>query len=286
MQRILLLGGSGQLGTALHRVFADAAVHAPSHAAFDIATSSPDSLFAGRRYDILINCAAFLNVDACEREPERAFTTNAIAVDRLAAACADRDIAFMTVSTDYVFDGTSHRAYRENDIPNPRTVYGASKLAGEHFARRHGTKHYIVRTSGLFGTTIASNKGYTLIEKLLAQAERGEPGRVVADMIFSPSFAPHAARVIHDLIQAKAYGTHHVTNAGSCSWHAFVQTAFNKARLPDARLEPITYASFGSATPRPMHSPLENTTLASLGIPPMPPWEQALDEFLAARATL
>jgi dTDP-4-dehydrorhamnose reductase len=165
----------------------------------------------------------------------------------------------------------------------PRTAYGASKAAGEFLTRRHGERHLIVRTSGVFGTTGTSNKGYTLIEKVLRQAERGETTRMVADMVFSPSYAPHVARAVRDLLDAEAFGTHHVTNAGACSWYEFVETAFAKAGLAGAPLERASYAALNNPTKRPMYSALENTTFAAAGIAPLPPWQAALDEYLATR---
>jgi len=285
-RRIAIVGASGQLGSALVETFAGRELVTPAHAELAFEDQTAIARFLDeQRPDVLVNCSAFHHVDICEREPERAFAINALAVDAAARACAERGIAFATVSTDYVFDGTLGRAYREDDAAKPRTAYGASKLAGELLARRLGPRHYIVRTSGVFGAAGTSNKGYTLIEKVLQQAERGEPTRMVADMIFSPSYAPHVARAMRDLIDANAYGTHHVTNAGACSWFEFVQCAFRKAGFANARLEPITYASFGNPTQRPMYSPLENTTFAAAGIAPLPAWEDALDDFLAARAT-
>lgn len=283
--RIALAGGSGQLGTALREALSEREVIAPAHA--DVPFEDADALarlLDGARPDVLINCTAFHNVDVCEREPERAFALNALAVDRAAQACAQRGVAFVTVSTDYVFAGTLGRAYREDDAVGPLTAYGASKAAGEFLTRRHGARHVIVRTSGVFGDVGTSNKGYTLIEKVLRQAERGEPTRMVADMTFSPSYAPHVARAIRDLIDAQAFGTHHVTNAGALSWYEFVRAAFAKAGYAQAPLEPVSYAALGNPTQRPMHSPLENTTFARAGIAPLPPWTAALDEFLAARA--
>jgi len=285
-RRIALIGGSGQLGSALRAVFAERALNAPAHA--EVPFEDPAAvaaLLARENPDVLVNCSAFHNVDLSEREPERAFALNALAVDAAAAACAARGVAFATVSTDYVFSGTLGRAYREDDAVGPMTAYGASKAAGEFLTRRHGPRHYVIRTSGLFGTTGTSNKGYTLIEKVLRQAERGEPTRMVADMIFSPSYAPDVARAVRDLIDAEAFGTHHVTNAGALSWYTFVRAAFAKSGLADAPLEPLSYAELGNLTRRPMRSPLENTTFALLGIAPLPSWEAALDEFLAARRT-
>jgi dTDP-4-dehydrorhamnose reductase len=283
-RRIAILGGAGQLGSALRAALAGRELIVPSHA--EVPIENRDALarlLDDRRPDVLINCTAFHNVDLCERDPAPAFAINALAVDAAAEACAARAVAFATISTDYVFDGTLGRAYREDDAVGPRTAYGASKAAGEFLTRRHGERHWIVRTSGVFGTTGTSNKGYTLIEKVLRQAERGEPTHMVADMIFSPSYAPHVARAVRDLVDAEAFGTHHVANAGECSWYEFVRTAFEKARLPAAPLQPVTYASLNNRTRRPMHSPLENTTFARDGIAPLPPWQAALDEFLVAR---
>ena len=285
VRTIALIGGSGQLGTALRETLAGRELIAPAHV--EVALERADDvarLLDERRPDALINCAAFHHVDTCEREPERAFAINALAVDRAAELCAARDVTFVTVSTDYVFDGTLRRPYREDDAPNPRTAYGVSKLAGELLTRRHGPRHLIVRTSGVFGTTGTSNKGYTLVEKMLRQGEAGEPIRMAADMTFSPSYAPHVARALGDLLDAGAFGTHHVTNAGACSWYEFVRTALVKAGLADAPISPIAYAELGSATPRPLYSPLENTTFAAAGIAPLPPWTAALDAFLAGRA--
>ena len=283
-RRIAIVGGSGQLGTALREAFAGREIIAPAHG--ELAFEDRDavaSLLRETRPDALINCCAFHNVDLCEREPERAFALNALAVDRAAEASAAQGVAFATISTDYVFAGTLGRAYREDDAVGPRTAYGASKAAGEFLTRRHGERHYIVRTSGVYGTVGTSNKGYTLIERALGQAERGEPTRMVADMTFSPSYAPHVARAIRDLLDAQAFGTHHVTNQGAVSWFEFVRAAFAKAGRSDAPLEPAAYAALGNPTPRPMYSALENTTFARAGVAPLPSWESALDEFLAKR---
>ncbi len=282
--RVAIAGGTGQLGTALREAFADRETIAPAHAEVPFEdTAALAALLDRTRPGVLINCTAFHHVDTCEREPERAFALNAHAVDRAAAACAARGIAFATVSTDYVFAGTLGRPYREDDAVGPLTAYGASKAAGEFLTRRHGARHYIVRTSGLFGTVAASSKGYTLIEKVLQQAERGEPTRMVADMVFSPSYAPHVARALRALIDAEAFGTHHLVNEGACTWYEFVRTAFAKAGLAGAPLEPVPYAAMNNPTRRPMYSPLASTTLAPAGIAPLPSWTEALDDFLAAR---
>jgi len=283
MSGIVLFGGGGQIGTAIRDASA-AEVVSPLHSDFDIVTGDIEVLFARARPDVVINCAAFHNVDRCESDPSSAFATNAIAVDRLARACAQREIRFVTISTDYVFSGTAERPYRESDRPEPRTAYGASKVAGEFLALRHGPSVTIVRTSGVFGTTGNSSKGYTLVERVLGQAERGEPTRMVDDVTFSPTYAPHLARAILDLINRDASGIHHVTNTGSCTWYEYVRRAFDKAGHRDAELVHASYASLGNPTQRPMYSPLENTTFQALGIDPLPSWDEALDAFLVARS--
>jgi dTDP-4-dehydrorhamnose reductase len=283
-ESIAILGAGGQLGAALAEAYGDRPLLTPSHAQLDIEdTPALAAFLVAHQPATLINCTAFHNVDECERFPERAFAVNALAVDRAAELCAAAKIGLATISTDYVFDGTLGRAYAETDAPNPLTAYGVSKLAGELLVRRHGPAHFIFRLSGVYSASGSSNKGYTFIERVLQQAERGEPLRIVRNMTFSPTFAPHAARVIRAAIDARAYGTHHVTNAGATTWYDFAAAAFARAGLTPA-VEAITYADFGSSAKRPLYSALVSTTLAPVGIDPPPAWEIGLDEFLRGRA--
>lgn len=281
---VAIIGASGQLGAALVAAYADRPLVTPAHGDLDFADTVAIEAFLAREAPaVLINCSAYHNVDACERDPEPAFAINALAVDRVAKACAAAGVPFVTVSTDYVFDGTLGRPYREDDVPNPLSAYGVSKLAGELLVRRHGHAHFIFRTSGVYGESGQSNKGYTFIERVLQQAERGEPVRIVDNMTFSPSYAPHVARVMREVIDAGAYGTHHVTNAGAISWHDFAAYAFERAGL-NAELEAIAYDNYGSAVKRPLYSALENTTLGPAGIALAPAWQRGVDDYLIARA--
>lgn len=282
--RIAILGASGQLGGALVAAYGDRPLLLPAHRDLDIEDGEALAAFvAAERPAALINCTAFHNVDECERTPERAFAVNALAVDRAASACAAVGTLFATISTDYVFDGTLGRAYSERDAPNPRSAYGTSKLAGELLVRRHGDTHCIFRLSGVYSASGTSNKGYTFIERVLQQAERGEPLRIVRNMTFSPTYAPHAARVIRDALDARAFGTHHVTNAGATTWYDFAATAFAATGL-SPQVEALLYDSYGSTVKRPLYSALVSTTLAGAGIAPMPPWEDGLNEYLRGRA--
>jgi dTDP-4-dehydrorhamnose reductase len=282
--RIAILGASGQLGGALVSAYGDRPLLLPAHRDLDIEDGDALAAFlAAERPAALINCTAFHNVDECERTPERAFAVNALAVDRAAKLCAAAGTLFATISTDYVFDGTLGRPYSERDAPNPLSAYGTSKLAGELLVRRHGDAHFIFRLSGVYSASGTSNKGYTFIERVLQQAERGEPLRIVRNMTFSPTYAPHAARVIREAIDGRAVGTHHVTNAGATTWYDFAAAAFAASGLAP-QVESLMYDGYGSAVKRPLYSALVSTTLASAGIAPMPPWEDGLHEYLRGRA--
>jgi dTDP-4-dehydrorhamnose reductase len=282
-QPIAIIGASGQLGGALVTAYAGRPLLTPAHSELDIENADAIAAFLDRERPLaLINCAAFHNVDICEREPERAFAVNALAVDRLAQACAQSETFFATISTDYVFDGTASRPYAESDAPNPRNAYGASKLAGELLVRRHRPEHFIFRASGVYSASGTSNKGYTFIERVLQQAERGEPLRIVDNMTFSPTYAPHGANAMRDAIDARAFGTHHVANAGATTWYAFAAAAFARAGLAPV-LEAIAYDGYGSPVKRPLYSPLVNTTFAAAGVAPLLPWEAGLEEYLAGR---
>lgn len=280
--RIIVIGASGQLGSALVEELQTHTVVTPAHAEFDIERDDIAAFLDANPCDVLINCAAFHNVDACEREPDRAIAVNALVVDRLAGECARRNITFCTVSTDYVFDGFGGRPYTEADAPNPLSAYGVSKLAGELLVRRHGGAHIIVRTSGVYGRSGTSNKGYTFIERILQQAEAKTPIRVVTNMTFSPSYAPDVARVIRSIIEQRAVGTFHVTNTGLTTWFDFAQAALTRYGL-EQPIEPVTYDGFGSAVKRPLYSPLASTALGAAGIASAPSWQSGLERFLEAR---
>jgi dTDP-4-dehydrorhamnose reductase len=178
LEPVAIVGASGQLGEALVAAYGDRNLQTPAHREVDIEDTAGLALFLEtRRPAALINCTAFHNVDDCERLPERAFAVNALAVDRAAKLCAAAGIAFATMSTDYIFDGTLGRPYAETDAPNPLSAYGASKLAGELLVRRHGFAHFIFRLSGVYGAAGTSNKGYTFIERVLQRTRRAGADR-------------------------------------------------------------------------------------------------------------
>jgi dTDP-4-dehydrorhamnose reductase len=268
----------------LRELFADHTVIAPSRDDLDIAQQ--DSVLSAlrlRRPTLVVNTAAYHHVERCEAFPERAFAVNALAVDRLAGACALMGAAFATFSTDYVFDGTATRPYREADAPNPLSVYGASKLAGEQLTRRNGPRHFIIRTSGLYGRKPSPVKGYTFVDRILEQARLGQKIRVVDDIVFSPSYARNVAQAFRNVVERGAFGTYHITDGGETSWFGFASEALRLAAL-QADIEPITSSTFASAVRRPLYSPLAHAAMESAGLPQMPQWRDGLRAYISSRA--
>jgi dTDP-4-dehydrorhamnose reductase len=281
--RVLVIGASGQLGSDLMSAFADLEPTGVEHRLFDIeAPAAMSKMLARYRPELVINTAAFHNVELCETRPDRAFAVNALAVDGLAAQCAAAGVALLHVSTDYVFDGTARTPYTERAAPNPLSAYGISKYAGELLVRRHLAEAYIVRTSGLYGIRGSSSKGYTFIDRILTQAAEGRPIRVVTDLTFSPSYTRHVAATIRRIVESKRYGTYHVTNSGHCTWHEFAVEILSQAGL-DVTVAATTSAEFPSLVRRPAFSALAHDGIAEIGLPPLPSWQSGITAYLAER---
>ena len=281
---IVILGASGQLGTDLMSAFADRSPVGFDHRMVDIEVPAAVSkMLVRHRPQLVINAAAFHNVELCETRPDRAFAVNALAVDGLAAQCAAAGAALLQISTDYVFDGRATTPYAEDAAPHPLSSYAISKYAGELLLRRHLDRAYIVRTSGLYGIRGSSNKGYTFIERILTQAREGRPIRVVTDITLSPSYTRHVAAAIRQIVETERYGTYHVTNSGFCTWHEFAVEILHQAGL-DATVTPTTSAEFPTLARRPAFSALAHTALDALGLPPVPSWQEGVRAYLAERA--
>jgi dTDP-4-dehydrorhamnose reductase len=282
--RVLVIGSSGQLGAELIGAFEGAHVTGLDHTAIEIeSTASIERALQEYRPDVVVNTAAFHNVELCETQPERAFAVNALAVDELAKQASSAGARLVQLSTDYVFDGTSRVPYVENDPIGPLSVYAASKAAGEQFASRRDARHVIVRTSGLYGIRGSRSKGHTFIDRMLARAEAGEALDVVADVVFSPSYARHVAQAIARVVALDAGGIYHVTNSGSCSWYEFAQEIFRQANVAP-ELRTTTAAQFASKVKRPAFSALAHAAMERAGLPPMPPWQEGIREYLRDRA--
>jgi dTDP-4-dehydrorhamnose reductase len=283
LARPLVFGARGQLGTDLTAVLADREPVTPSRDEADLEKlDSLKALIERVRPTIVLNAAAYTNVDACEKDPGRAFAVNATAVDALARECENRGIAFGTVSTDYVFSGDGDRPYREEDDARPVNSYGVSKLAGELLTRRHGSRWFVFRTCGLYGTAGASNKGYTFVERVFGQAERGEAVRVVDDVFCTPSFTLHVAQAIRRIIENGRFGLYHVTNAGACNWYEFAREAFTITGA-SAQVQAVKQSDFKTFAPRPRYTVLAHGALESAKIQDLPDWRVGLRDYLDAR---
>jgi dTDP-4-dehydrorhamnose reductase len=279
--KILLVGGSGQLGTEIRR-WNDHEIVAPGHAELDLEDAqSVDDAFAREKPDAFVNAAAFHNVDRCEEQPDRAMIVNAWAVERAARICRDREILFVTVSTDYVFDGTAARPYVEEDVPNPISAYGRSKRAGELRVTALRSEALVVRTCGVYGVRPSASKGYTFIDRIIAQARAGEPVRVVSDVVASPTFAGHLADGLRGLLERRVVGTYHLANEGPVSWYDFACEALVQAGI-DHAIEPISASEWKAGARRPAFSALASDKARRLGVG-MPSWREGIGAYLSAR---
>jgi len=271
--KILITGAGGQLGRALQTVLTGHEVIALTHARLDI-TRFEDTREAVAKYgpDIVINSAAYTNVDGAESDQKGAYKLNAVAPRNLAVATADRGAALLHVSTDYVFDGLGARPYHEFDLTNPLSIYGRSKLAGEQVVTSLNPRHYIVRTSWLYHI-----EGENFPKAMLAQARRDEV-RVVCDQYGSPTYAPHLAAAIARLIGTDAYGTYHLAGSGAASRFEMTRKLYHLFGIGTVA-HPAATAEFPRPAPRPRFSAL--TTVQEPEIL-LPPWQDGLAEFVKA----
>lgn len=278
MTRVLLIGGSGRLGSAIARRWDDCEIAAPAHGELDLADRDAlgDALDTFRP-DVFVNTAAFHDVDRCEDEPEQALAINAAAVGTAARYARDRGIVFVTISTDYVFDGATREPYGEESAPRPISFYGASKLAGEYLVESLNMRAYVLRTCGLYGGA-SSRRRPSLIDRVLESKATDAPLRVVEDVVASPTFAGDLADALRKLIATESYGLYHAVNAGPVSWYEFARETARQAEVETA-IEPITAAQWKQRAARPRFSALRNAKLDALGIT-MPSWQAGIAAYL------
>jgi len=278
--RAVVVGSAGQLGRELVALLGGEVVWAGDLGEIDATDpAAVTALLARERPDVVFNATAYNRVDAAESEPLAAFAVNAAAPHFLARAARDAGALLVHYSTDYVFDGTASRPYREDDAPHPLGVYGASKLAGEHLVAAAGGEHLVVRTSGVLGRGGSEQKGGSFVERIVARAKAGEPLRIVADQVFAPTCAADLAAASIALVRAGARGLFHVTNTGSCSWLELARGALALAGL-DVPVAAITLADLRLPARRPLFSVLSCEKYLGLGLPPLRPWREALPDCL------
>ncbi len=290
--KILVIGANGQLGGDLVQILSE---YSPKHQVISLSHSDLEITNPSQVQQVLkqyhpqvvVNTAAYHKVDEVENNPEKAFAVNAIAPLTLARLCREMDVALMFLSTDYVFGGEENRTkpYAENDCPAPLNVYGISKLAGEKSIQATWHKHWIVRTSGLYGLRGASGKGGNFVELMLRLAHEGKDIRVVNDQRLSPTFTQELARGLLNLIEKAPYGLYHLTCSGECSWYEFAVMIFELAEL-HPNLQPTTSAEFKATARRPSYSVLANLAIKKAGIAPLKDWQSALADYLNQRKKL
>ena len=276
-QLVLVTGASGQLGEAM------TAQLAPRHEVVAMNRSDLDVADAGAVLaavgaicpDVIVNCAAYTNVDGAEREPTAALTANAWAVCALARAAPEINATLVHFSTDFVFDGTIQRPYLETDPPNPRGAYATSKLLGEWFAA-DAPAYYVLRVESLFGGPQARSS----VDKILQSLKAGREVRAFADRSVSPSFVDDVVAATAALLSFNSpSGVYHCVNSGWTTWAGLARELAAILSRPDARITEIAMGDAGLLAPRPKFAALSNEKLAAQGVA-MPTWQDALRRYV------
>jgi dTDP-4-dehydrorhamnose reductase len=283
--RILLIGAAGQLGQELLPVLEKGGhkVVPVTHEQLEICSAEAvRQAVANAGAQSIINTAAFHRVDDCEDQADKAFAVNVMGVRNLAQAAEHAGAALVHFSTDYVFGGEKRTPYLETDLPQPLSIYAMSKLAGEFAARRYCSRHFVVRTCGLYGIGGSRSKGGNFVETMLKLAAQKKTIRVVADQIVTPTSTTDLAERVVPLLESGNFGLYHMTNTGECSWYEFAAEVFRLARVP-ADLQPIDSRTFGARARRPAYSVLDNCRLRASGIAEFRPWQEALTGYMHSR---
>jgi dTDP-4-dehydrorhamnose reductase len=286
----LILGATGQLGSDIVRAAAAANVAhvALGHQEVEVTdAASLDAVLERLKPSVVINSAAFHQVDRCEEDPAEAYRVNAVGALLVARAARNAGARCVYISTDYVFDGKREAgsAYDEYDPVAPLNVYGASKAAGEQLVAQALEDHLIVRVSSLFGVAGARGKGGNFIETILKKARDGGPLKVVNDQWMTPTSTADAGAAILRLATGSATGVVHVTNPEQCTWHALASEAVALAKLT-VPVEAVPAATFPSKVRRPRNSALDTGRLKALLGAPLPRWRDALRAYLLAKGHL
>jgi dTDP-4-dehydrorhamnose reductase len=283
--KILLVGGSGQLGGDIARNNVAHEIFAPSRDALDLERMADVGRLVTRfAPDLVLNCAAFHNVPQCEEQPEKAFRVNCIAVRDLARLCRQRDIAFVTFSSNYVFGGEQRKPYTEMCCPDPLQVYGISRLAGELAARSTAPDlAVIIRTCGLYGISGARSKGGNFVDSRVTDARAGGDLEVSCEQIVCPTSTDDLSAAVLRLIDHADFkpGIYHLVNEGECSWYEFTKAIYSELNC-DANLRAVDRKGLSGEMRRPLYSVLENTRARSMGIT-LPPWRDALHRYMHAK---
>jgi dTDP-4-dehydrorhamnose reductase len=274
--RALITGGGGQLASDLQELLGDDAT-ALAHAALDVADAHALArAIDDAQPDVVVNCAAFHNLDVCETEPDQAWAVNVRAVREMAM----RAPRLVHLSTNYVFDGRREEPYGEDDVPAPRSVYAITKLAGEHAALAYGARSLVVRAAGLYGLHGSVSKGGNFVQRMLGRAHENGALKMVADQRLQPTFTADLAAAIVDALERDATGVVHLTAADACSWHEFTVAIMELAGV-DVPVEAVSTTVAPGGVDRPMNGVLARPRADALGIEALRPWRTGLEDYMS-----
>jgi dTDP-4-dehydrorhamnose reductase len=284
MKQIMITGAQGQLGLALYRLLKDCkkyellrtdAVKSTDGEVQELDITDETAVeecVKTLQPDIIINCAAMTAVDLCESEQDKAYRINAIGPKNLAKAAEKYGAKLVHISTDYVYNGLGTEPYTEDSKPDPASVYGRTKLAGDEFVREYCSRAFILRTAWVYG------EGKNFVKTMLRLAQNNSKIRVVADQYGTPTSAMELARVVIFLMETESYGIYHATCEGSTNWYEFAVTIFKEAGI-EADVEAISSDEFNAAAKRPMYSVLDNKALRERHGYVMKEWQEAFREY-------
>lgn len=280
--KILLLGHKGMLGSdLLAKLSTDHEVVGMDKEEIDIVSASEcKAAIKEIEPNIVINAAAYTNVDGCETAKDECFAVNAEAVKNIAEACRNKNIHIIHFSTDYVFDGTARQPYKEDHPYNPINTYGDSKLAGERYLQSLSDNYILIRTAWLYGV-----KGKNFVQAILDKAKTTNKLTVVDDQTGSPTYSKDLAAAVDILIEKKAKGIFHVTNRGSCSWYQFAVKILRESGLDNIEVTPIKSDQLQRPAKRPSYSVLSMQRFVETTGKTMQPWQLALQDYLESVKT-
>ncbi len=285
-RKIVVVGAAGQLGIELVREFTARGYTVVGLRRGSLDITDPvrtESFIADLDPAVVLNAAAYNQVDLAEREPQHAFLVNAIGVRNLALACRQADARFVHFSTDYVFDGAAGRPYTEEDATHPLGAYAVSKYAGELYANAYLQDPLLIRTSGVYGPGGLKNNRGNFVELMLRLSEEKKPIRVVEDHIGSPTYAPLLAARSADLVESEASGLFHIGGGTAVSWFHYAKKIFDVAGIDPAALKATSDREYRTEARRPKYSALSNAKMEKMGLEPMPSIDESLRMYFDAR---
>jgi dTDP-4-dehydrorhamnose reductase len=274
--KILVSGANGQLGQDVVKILGtNHEVHGLGREQLDITNEHQClEILESLKPDVVIHSAAYTAVDLAEKEEDLAYKINAFGTRNLAIAAEKFGTKFCYISTDYVFDGTGTKPYREYDNTNPQSIYGKSKRAGEHLVQTLSSKYFIVRTSWVYGLY-----GANFVKTMLKLAQDRDSLKVVNDQFGSPTYTVDLANFLEQLIQTERYGIYHASNSGICSWFDFANAIFEESGKK-MFVEPCSTEEFPRPAPRPRYSAMEHMAIRANGFEDLRPWREGLQAFL------